>query len=182
MNERRIENNIMRNAHVLGIQAAHSIRRCRIGPGFGVADLVFLPVHGPHRVVIVEAKSASSADATIKVLGQLLMYYAGITKLGLRGLKLMRIYAANRSQHARSVGMTSLKALSGGVGPPERAWEELQKGRKLWPERVALYVALDAAPSEALRSSLEVLHSHHGLTAGVVTVRGRDQLEVWRAG
>jgi hypothetical protein len=44
--EQFIENNVIRNRHVLGLHDAVYIRRSRIGRGFGVADLIFLPLRG----------------------------------------------------------------------------------------------------------------------------------------
>ena len=86
-NEAAIETRVMRNREkILGIGESLCIRRCRMGPDYGVADLVFLPQGGKHKLVIVEAKQASSADAKIKVVGQLLMYYAGALELGLAGM------------------------------------------------------------------------------------------------
>ena len=101
--EASIENSVIRNREsVLGIRDSLYIRRCRMGPGFGVADLVILPQRGKHKLIIVEAKQASSADAKIKVLGQLLMYYAGALEFGLSGVRLMQQYAVKRHAHARS--------------------------------------------------------------------------------
>ena len=183
LREKFIENNIIRNRdRVLGIRDALFIRRSRVGRGFGVADLIFLPARGPHRLVIVEAKQASSVDSKIKVLGQLLMYYAGALQLGAHGIRLMRRFATDHARSARSLRPISLKMLSGGVSPPDAAWAELCKGRAIRPSQVALYAALDARPGNALTSALRELAQHHGLDVGVVTVLGRDQLEVWRAG
>ena len=41
--ERYIENNLIRNRGQLGYSDSLYIRRCRIGLGFGAADLVLLP-------------------------------------------------------------------------------------------------------------------------------------------
>jgi hypothetical protein len=64
-----------------------------MGPDHGVADLVILPQNGRHKLVIVEAKQVSSADAKIKVVGQLLMYYAGALEFGFQGVRLLQRYA-----------------------------------------------------------------------------------------
>ncbi len=65
-----IENNIIRNRErMLGIRDAVFIRRSRVGRGFGIADVVFLPARGPHKLVIVEAKQGTSVDSKIKVVG-----------------------------------------------------------------------------------------------------------------
>ena len=175
-----IENNVIRNREVaLGLRDALFIRRSRIGRGYGTADLVFLPGRGRHRLVIVEAKQASSADTKIKVVGQLLMYYAGALQLGARGIRLMKQFAAHHERLARSLRPVSLKMLSGGLTPPDAAWAELCKGRRLQPDQVGLYAALDSPPGVALRGALRELAQHHGLTIGVVSVLGRDHLELW---
>jgi hypothetical protein len=178
-----IENNVIRNRErVLGIRDSLFLRRSALGRGFGVADLVILPARGRHRLVIVEAKQATSPDAKIKVLGQLLMYYAGALEFGARGLRLMRQYAALHPREARSRRRKSLKALSGGLTPPDEAWAELRKGRKIRPEQIALYAALDSKPGPALTSALSAMSRHHGLDVGVISVLGKDNLTIWRPG
>ncbi len=64
--ETLIENNLIRNREqILGVRDSLFIRRTRIGPGFGVADLIILPQRGPKKLIIVEAKRSSSPDAKI---------------------------------------------------------------------------------------------------------------------
>jgi hypothetical protein len=175
-----IENNIIRNREkALGIRDALFIRRCRVGRGFGVADLVLLPSRGPYRMIIVEAKLGGSIDSKINVVGQLLMYYAGALRLGTRGVRMMRQFATSQSRAARSLRPKSLKRLCGGITPPDLAWAELCKGRRLLPNQIALYVGLDCLPSLALTSALSELATHHALRVGVVSVLARDQLKVW---
>ncbi len=177
--ERFIENNIRRNCSVLGYPNALSIRRCRMGPGFGVADLVLLPERGPHKLVIVEAKQSSSLDAAGRVIGQVLMYYVGARHFGTRGLKHLRQFAACNTKSTRSLRPTSLRMLSGGVSPRDEAWAELQKGRKLSFEQIRLLIALDAPPPESLKAILKLLKVENGIDIGVVSVVGRDRIEVW---
>jgi hypothetical protein len=93
----------------------------------------------------------------------------------------MRSFGSECARFARSATPKSLKMLSGGIGPPEAARSELQKGRKLRPEQIALFVALDGEPSAALKSALEALAQHHKLNIRVVSVLGRNRLQVWRA-
>jgi len=178
--EASIENSVIRNrGAVLRVPDSLYIRRCGIGPGFGVADLVILPQRGKHKIVIVEAKQTTSPDAKIKVVGQLLMYYAGALELGLRGVKLLRRYAVERHAQARSRQRTSLKALSGGVAPPRAAWAELRKGRRLRPDNIRLIAALDSEPGSALQHALSALAEHHRLDVGVVSVMGRNDVRLW---
>ena len=72
-----------------------------------------------------------------------------------------------------------LKALTGGISPGEAAWEAMQKGRKLKSGQIKMYVALDAEPGEGLKSALTALAAEHDLSIGVISVLGRDRLEVW---
>jgi hypothetical protein len=179
--ETLIENNLIRNRErILGVRDSLFIRRTRIGPGFGVADLIILPQRGPKKLIIVEAKRSSSPDAKIKVVGQLLMYYAGVLELGSRGIRLMRSFAVEQPRETRSRNKVSLKAWAGGITPPALAWAEVCKGRRLRPDQVGLVAALDSRPGETLTSVLSVLKQEHGLEISVVSVLGRDNLELWR--
>ncbi len=74
----------------------------------------------------------------------------------------------------------SLKAWAGGITPPSLAWAEVRKGRRLRPEQIGLVAALDARPGETLKNVLSVLNRDHGLEISVVSVLGRDKLELWR--
>lgn len=177
--ERVIENNIIRNQAVLGFTGAPFIRRCRAGRGYGVVDLLFLPADGPHDVVLVEAKRASSADAMSKVVGQLLLYCAGLARFGSDGLDLLRQFAVKSSQKARSLKPKLLKGLSGGITPPEAAWAAMQSGEQVQKSKIALWIALDARPPGGLKDVVAMLANDHSLRIGVVSVLGRDNLEVW---
>jgi hypothetical protein len=75
-----------------------------------------------------------------------------------------------------------LKAISGGITPPEAAWASLRRGRRLTPGNVRLIAALDSEPGNALRHALAALGEHHGLDVDVVSVMGRDNLRLWRPG
>ncbi|PAY16355.1 hypothetical protein CKO51_27270 [Rhodopirellula sp. SM50] len=150
-----------------------------MGLGYGAADLVLLPMRGPHRLVIVEAKLGHSQDAAAKVVGQLLMYYAGAQQFGARGLRLLREFASANDRRARSQTPKTLKTLSGGISPREAAWRELQKGRKLRPDQIRLFIALNGEPSLSLKSSLSILASQHALLIEVLSVVGVDRLVVW---
>jgi len=177
--ERFIENNVIRNRALLKYGDSVYIRRCRIGWGFGIVDVMLLPRRGPHRVVLIEAKQSTSVDARSKVIGQLLLYYAGVLHLGRRGLRHLRDFATTHSDSAHSTKPTLLKTLTGGITPPAAAWREMQKGHKIQPKQVGLFIALNAPPSEGLTPALSLLESQHGLTIKVVSVLGRDKIEVW---
>lgn len=174
-----IENNIIRNQGVLGFTNAPFIRRCRAGRRYGVVDLLFLPSDGPHDVALIEAKRASSADAMSKVVGQLLLYRAGLSRFGSVGLELLRQFAANSPQKARSQTPKLLKGLSGGITPPDAAWAAMQSGARVPKSRIALWIALDARPPAGLRDVVAMLSNEHSLHIGIVSVLARDNLEVW---
>jgi hypothetical protein len=70
--------------------------------------------------------------------------------------------------------------LSGGISPPDEAWRELKKGRKLKPSQIRLFVGLDDEPSTGLKGALTQLATHHDLRIEVVSVLGRDRLSIWR--
>lgn len=177
--ERFIENNVRRNRAAIGYRDALSIRRCRMGIGFGVADLVILPERGPHKLVIIEAKQIVSQEAAGRVIGQLLLYYTGARQLGAQGLRHMKHFAACNSRRAASLNATSLKMLSDGLAPRDAAWVELQKGRKLRADQIRLLVALDGKPADSLKTLLQLLHVEHGIDMGVVSVLKKDCLELW---
>lgn len=178
--ERFIENNVVRNRSQLGYGDSLYIRRCRAGRGYGIVDVMILPLRGPHRVVLVEAKLVNSVDVYAKVTGQLLLYYAGVLQIGARGIRMLRNFASMYPTHARSTKPKLLKTLSGGISPPDEAWREFQKGRKIRPDQVGLFIAVNGAPPFGLKSSLEVLGKNHGLKIGVVSVHGKDRINVWK--
>lgn len=64
--ERYIENNIIRNRHQIGYEDSTFIRRCRVGRGYGIADLLIFPNKGATKVAIIEAKMGTAPDATEK--------------------------------------------------------------------------------------------------------------------
>jgi len=177
--ERYIENRVIRNRDKLGYADSAFIRRCRVGRDFGIVDLVLFPFTGRHRIVVIEAKQVTSADSDSKVVGQLLMYYTGFLHHGMRGIRYMQQFATSYPDSARSVRNKLLKTLSGGISPPDAAWLEMQRGRKVRPEQVSLYIALDENPSFGLKSSLSVLAKTHGLKIGVVSVPTRDKVKIW---
>lgn len=165
---------------MLGYGDSLFIRRCRAGRGFGIVDLMLLPAKGPHRIVLVEAKLADSAEASAKVVGQLLLYYAGVLHIGMRGLRMLRNFAESNSARARSCSPKLLKSLSGGISPPEDAWREFQKGKKIQPAQIGLFIALDGEAPQGLKSLLQNLAINHHLEVGVITVLGRNRLTIWK--
>ena len=178
--ERYIENAVLSNTHELGYPGALCIRRCRAGMGFGFVDLLLLPIRGSHRVVLVEAKLATAPDAAGKVIGQLLLYYAGLLRFGTRGIRMLREFTAMNPKKARSCSSKPFKALTGGRFDRDSAWREFQKGRKIGPHQIALFVAINGEPQESLKASLQTLSESHNLQIGVISVIKKNQLEIWR--
>jgi len=177
--ERFIENNVIRNRERLGIADAPFIRRCRAGRGYGIVDLLFLPNSGPHDVVLVEAKRASSPDASAKVVGQLLLYLAGLSRFGSDGLRMLRQFAVEHPRTARSLSPKLLKSISG-ITPPAAAWSAMQCGERVERSRIGLWVALDALPPAGLTDVLIMLAAEQAVSIGVISVTGRNALEIWR--
>src|SRR5205809_7829009 len=79
--EEYIENRLIRHRARLGYKDALVIRRPKMGRGgFGCFDIMFLPIAGPHRLVLAEVKQKNSGDAAGKVVGQALLYYAATSE------------------------------------------------------------------------------------------------------
>ena len=192
--ERVIEDAIMRRPDMLGYPGACSIRNWRVALTCGRVDVGLLPNDGPKKLVLVEAKSANAADAQSKVVGQLLMYYAGALTLGSEGLACLRTFAdkkcarcskglACRSPRAdkkcaRDTSKKSLVRLSGRLGPTEAAWKKLSSGKLLLPCQLSLFIALDDKPHRFLREMLGALRRNHGLSIGLIIVRNRSIVDV----
>lgn len=109
--ERVIEDAIMRRPDKLGYPGALSIRNWRVALTCGRVDVGLLPSKGPKKLVLVEAKSFNAPDAASKVVGQLLMYYAGALTLGSKGVACLFAFAQDES--ARDTSKKSLIKLSG---------------------------------------------------------------------
>ncbi len=178
--EREIEDAIIDHPEVLGFPGAIAIRNVRVAWGFGRIDVMLFPPSGSAKLALVEAKHTSASDAISKVVGQLLMYYAGALTIGSTGFACFRKYAQEHPDRALSTSWISPKQLTGGVSPPSAAWAFIQSGEK--PEDVRLFVALNAPPHEALRTAARVLDQHHGLSIGLVVVQnGKPELLSSRA-
>jgi hypothetical protein len=123
----------------------------------------------------VEAKAA---DAGSKVVGQLLMYYAGALTLGLDGVELLRKFAENFPNEALSLDRISpQKVIDKVLGVRHRnthCFELLTKGVTLTPKEVAIFVALNGKPHHVLMPLLRTLHEFHALHVGLVVVSGGE--------
>ena len=158
----------MAHPEKLGFPRALSIRNCRIANG--LVDIVLFPEDGPVDLVLVEAKASVAPDAACKVIGQLLMYYAGALKLGSEGLRMMRSFAVNHKDEARSTKKIPHIRLAG-IKPSEKAWDALTKGARLKPEKMRMFIALNNKPHHALAPTLAALRQHHRLPIGLVVVK-----------
>ena len=170
--ETAIENAIMGAPKKIGFADAVVIRNVRVHLAAGRVDLMLLPKPGRIKLVLVEAKATGATDAASKVIGQLLMYYAGALKLGTKGLALMRRFAEAHPDRACSTSTTSPKAMTGGVTPPSEAWQRLEAGRRLRPSEIALFIAVDSKPRASLTDALNALRKHHRLPIGIIRVDG----------
>jgi hypothetical protein len=170
--ERVIEDAVIRSPEALGFPGATAIRNVRIAWMFGRVDVMLLPRDGPKKLVLVEAKHSEARDAISKVIGQLVMYYAGALRIGQVGLECYRRYAVEYRERALSSTWISPKALTGGMSPPEKAWEHIRSGRRIQPNEVALFVGLTAPPHDALLEAVEVLKERHSLLIGLAVADG----------
>ena len=146
------------------------LRRCGLGRGFGAIDLVLLPTSGRRKMVLVEAKRVSSADATSKVVGQLLMYYAATLAIGHHGVRRLHRYCEDKAVTAKSKKMKSLQALAGGVSGAENAARLIRHGRRLSPDEVGLYLVLDKKPRPTLLALTRALRQH-GLKIDILVAK-----------
>lgn len=171
MNEHELQASIVAVANELGFPNVAAIRNVRFSPESGRADVVLLPKEGLHRIVLIEAKLSDADDAQDKVIGQLLKYYSQALRLGVEGVELMRSYACGDREAACSNEITTPSKIAGGVSL-ETAWAELQKGRPLRPEEIALFVAFNGELSPILRQTITALDVHHDLRIGAIRVAG----------
>ncbi len=169
--ESLIEEAIIANPDRLGFPGALAIRRCRVAEPCGAVDLMLLPLSGATRLVLVEAKSSKARDAGAKVVGQLLMYYAGSLMLGTEGLRMLQEYARDFPERARSSTKISPKALTRGLSPQGKAWPALYAGTPLRPADLQLFVAFDGEPHRAFTPVLSTLSQNHGLRLGYCVVQ-----------
>jgi hypothetical protein len=156
-------------------------------------DVGLLPIKGPKKLVLVEAKCVKAPDAASKVVGQLLMYYAGALTVGSEGLTCLQTFAdkncarcskglACRSHPAdkkcaRDTSKKSLVRLAG-LGPTDAAWEKMKSGKLLLPHQLRLFIALDDKPHKFLRAMLRALQRNYGLSIGLVIVRNHRIVDV----
>jgi len=171
--ETAIEDAIIAHPDKLGFPGALAIRNLRVADTSGAVDVVLLPQTGSSfKLVLVEAKAASAQDAGSKVVGQLLMYYAGALKLGLDGICALAKFARASPTVAHSIPRISPQKVMEGLGSNEQCFKALTMGGRLTPKDLALFIALDNEPRHTLVPTLKILRELHGLHIGLVLVRG----------
>jgi len=173
--ETAIEDAIIARPDVLGFSGANAIRNFRLADKSGAVDVVLLPQDGSIRLVLVEAKVSTAADAGSKVIGQLLMYYAGGLEMGLDGIELLRQFSRNFQNEAHNIARKSpqkvlLKVL-GKRYPNLDAMELLTRGIRLIPKEIALFIAIDDKPRHTLQPLLQMLRKFHDIHIGLIMVR-----------
>jgi hypothetical protein len=169
--EHVIEEAIMNHPEKLGFAGALAIRNCRVSRPTGLADIVLLPNRRNRvRLVLVEAKVAKAPEAAAKVVGQLLMYYAGALMLGELGLEALRGFAKKHPRLARGTQRKPLPTLIRGLSPRPKSIEALFEKPCLTPAEIQLFIAIDGMPQPALHRTLQALRLH-GLQIGLVVVQ-----------
>jgi hypothetical protein len=180
--ETPIEDAIIAHPDLLGFPSALAIRNFRVADKSGAVDVVLIPPENESiRLVLVETKSARAADAACKVVGQLLMYYAGALTFGSNGVSILRQFASKFPDLALTEGRTSpqkvIYHLTGNRHSNNRCFEMLTEGTpRLLPTEVALFVALDDKPHRVLVPLLQMLRTVHSVHIGLVVAKG-DTLE-----
>ena len=173
--ETAIEDVIISRPEVLGFPEANAIRNFRLADDSGAVDVVLLPQDGSIRLVLVEAKVSKAADAGSKVIGQMLMYYAGGLQLGLEGIELLRQFSRKFQDEAHNTKRKSpqkvLLRVLGNRYPNLDAMELLTKGTRVTPKEIALFIAIDDQPRKTLQPLLQVLRKFHNIHIGLIMVR-----------
>lgn len=173
--ETAIEDAIIARPDLLGFSGANAIRNFRLADKSGAVDVVLLPQDGSLRMVLVEAKVATAADANPKVIGQLLMYYAGALMMGRDGVEILQQFARNYQNEALSIPRKSpqkvLLKVSGKRYTNLDAMDRLTNGTRLIPKEIALFIAVDNQPHHTLQPLLQMLHKFHDIRIGLIVVR-----------
>jgi hypothetical protein len=171
--ETAIEDAIIAHPDKLGFPGALAIRNLRVAHTSGAVDVVLLPQTGSSfELVLVEAKAASAQDAGSKVVGQLLMYYAGALELGSDGICALRKFALASPSVAHSIPRIAPQKVMGGLRSNAECFKALTMGSRLTPQDIALFIALDDEPRHVLVPTLKILRELHSLHIGLVLVRG----------
>lgn len=173
--EKAIEDAIIERSDLLGFSGANAIRNFRLADKSGAVDVVLLPQKGSTRLVLIETKVATAADANGKVVGQLLMYYGGALTMGLDGIELLRQFSRNFQDEAHRIERKSpqkvLLKVSGKLYSNLKAMKRLTKGTRLTPKEIALFIAVDNKPHHTLQPLLQKLQKFHKIRIGLIVVQ-----------
>lgn len=169
--EEHIWGPIARNPDLVGFGGALALNHVQLGNQSGYADLVLLPVAGPKKLVVIEAKNASDRRSSADVIGQLLKYYAHALDLGPVGIEALRVAA----RAARTSPQLSFKQVLG-VRSSSDAEARCRASGTLRPEDLQLLIALDEDARRfepRLFKTAAVLCERHQIPIGVVVVSPR---------
>jgi len=173
--ETAIEDAIIKRPGRLGFPGANAIRNFRLADKSGAVDVVLFPKKGSIRLVLIETKVATAPDANGKVVGQLLMYYAGALMMGLNGVEQLRQFARNFQSEAHRIERKSpqkvLLKVSGKRYTNLKAMDLLKKGTPLTPKEIALFIAVDNEPHHTLQPLLKMLQDFHDICIRLIVVR-----------
>ena len=168
--EYQIEQAVILNYHKLGYSQIHPpVRRVVLYRGAGIVDLVLLPKKSKHKLVLVEAKQHRNNESGEKVIGQLLKYYAYALTIGMKRLDRLKDFADNNPLEAQGAAKISFQKLCGGIYRDD-ALPLMTQGRRLRPDEIRLFVAVDGQVEESLSLIVKTLRDYHGLNIRVIQV------------
>ena len=89
------------------------------------------------------------------------MYYAGALTLGSHGINALGEFAKQFEVEAKRIERTSpqkvFQNVTGVCYPNAHCFELLKKGKRVFPEEVALFIAIDNEPNHVLKPLLQML-------------------------
>lgn len=176
--ETLIEDAIMADPGMLGLNDSLTIRNVRVDKYCGRIDLMLFPKNSPYQLVLVEAKCSDAPDSASKVMGQLLMYYSGARNLGKAGIELLKEFAMRCPSEALSTNWISAQKVCGGRIGKEEAWKKLQQGPKITREEIGLYIAIDGEARKSLAQVLSLLYQDYQLKIGLIRIEKGKIIEV----
>jgi len=165
---------------LVGYPGAATLNHVQIGNQSGYVDLILLPVRGPKKLVLIEAKSTRDRRSSADVIGQLLKYYSHALDLAEEGLRALR-KAALASENKRVSRLLSIRHVMKATSLLE-AGALAGAGQRIQPDAIQLLVALDQNAGKLeprLVKTAAVLSEGHQVPIGVVIVVD-DNHVVWR--
>lgn len=173
--ERVIEDAIIKSPGALGYPDALAIRNIRLDTNkeSGRLDVLLLPRSGPHKLVLVETKVSTAADADGKCVGQLLKYFSFALRIGSRGRERLVEYATNYPLDAHAERPTTPKRMLG-LRHESHGTLLLGEGDPITPQEIGLFIAIDGKCHGALPVVTGTLSRHFGLQIGIAIVENGD--------